>query len=213
MQATAKDLALILEWIVECSGGRGTLLAAYPSGLFPMPLDRRRIAWFSPDPRGVLPLDGLHVSRTLRRSLRQFDVTLDTAFTEVMTACGEPNRPGGWINRTFIDAYTTLHELGWAYSVEVLDPTSGASVAPISSPIDASAGTFSYTRGNPSLSGATYTYEWSETLAANGWTTFTPTNETGDDATPVETVQVTLPAPLLGKTRLFVRVVATPATQ
>ena len=97
----------------------GTLLAAYRSGLFPMPLDRRRIAWFSPDPRGVLPLDGLHVSRTLRRSLRQFDVTLDTAFTEVMTACGEPNRPGGWINRTFIDAYTRLHELGWAHSVEI----------------------------------------------------------------------------------------------
>jgi hypothetical protein len=93
-----------------------------------------------------------------------------------------------------------------------LDPTSGASIAPISSPIDASSGTFSYTRGNPALSGATYSYEWSETLTPLSWQFFTPSAETGDTASPVETVQVTLPANLLGKTRLFVRVVATPAT-
>ena len=99
----------------------GTLLAAYRAGLFPMPFDRRRIAWFSPDPRGILPLDGLHVSRSLHRSLRRFDVQMDTCFTEVMTACADPARSGGWINRTFIDAYTQLHELGWAHSIEVLD--------------------------------------------------------------------------------------------
>lgn len=99
----------------------GTLLAAYRAGLFPMPFDRRRIAWFSPDPRGVLPLDGLHVSRTLQRSMRRFEVGMDTAFTDVMRACADPNRPGGWINRAFIDAYTRLHELGWAHSVEVFD--------------------------------------------------------------------------------------------
>lgn len=106
----------------------GTLLAAYRSGLFPMPFDRRRIAWFSPDPRGVIPLDGLQVSRSLRRSVQRFDVTMNTDFRTVMRACADPRRPGGWINREFVDAYTRLHELGWAYSVEVLDPDTGALV-------------------------------------------------------------------------------------
>lgn len=105
------------------------------------------------------------------------------------------------------DGLTNDEERLWG-----LDPTSGASVGAISSPIDAASGTFSYTRGNPALSGATYGYEWSETLAANGWTDFTPASETGDGASPVETVQVTLPAILLSKTRLFVRVLATPAS-
>ena len=99
----------------------GTLLAAYRAGLFPMPFDRRRIAWFSPDPRGILPLDGLHVSRSLRRSLRRFDVQMDTSFTEVMTACADPARSGEWINRAFVDAYAQLHVLGWAHSIEVVD--------------------------------------------------------------------------------------------
>ena len=97
----------------------GTLLAAYRTGLFPMPFDRRRIAWFSPDPRGIIPLDGLHVSRSLRKSLRKFEVRIDTRFREVMTACADPSRPGFWISREFIDAYTHLHELGWAHSIEV----------------------------------------------------------------------------------------------
>jgi leucyl/phenylalanyl-tRNA--protein transferase len=103
----------------------GTLLAAYRSGLFPMPFDRRRIAWFSPDPRGIIPVDGLHVSRSLRRSLRHFDVAMDADFRRVMEGCSDPARSGGWINDAFIDAYTTLHELGWAHSVEILDPGSG----------------------------------------------------------------------------------------
>lgn len=101
----------------------GTLLSAYRQGLFPMPFDRRRIAWFSPDPRGIIPLDGLHVSRSLRRSMRRFDVAIDTRFTEVMRACGDPKRPGGWINKAFVDAYTRLHELGWAHSFEIYDDT------------------------------------------------------------------------------------------
>jgi leucyl/phenylalanyl-tRNA---protein transferase len=100
----------------------GTLLAAYRAGLFPMPFDRRRIAWFSPDPRGVLPLDGLVVSRSLRRSLRHFDVRMDTRFRAVMEACGDPARPGAWINRDFVDAYERLHELGWAHSIEIYTP-------------------------------------------------------------------------------------------
>jgi leucyl/phenylalanyl-tRNA---protein transferase len=96
----------------------GTLLAAYRSGLFPMPFDRKRIAWFSPDPRGVLPLDGLRVSRSLRRSLKRYEVRRDCRFTEVMERCADPRRVGGWIDKRFLRAYGTLHELGWAHSVE-----------------------------------------------------------------------------------------------
>jgi leucyl/phenylalanyl-tRNA--protein transferase len=96
----------------------GTLLAAYRSGLFPMPVERRQLGWWSPDPRGVLPLDGLRVSKSLRRSLPRFEVRTDTAFTSVVVRCADPRRPHGWITRGFVDAYTTLHELGWAHSVE-----------------------------------------------------------------------------------------------
>lgn len=96
----------------------GTLLAAYRSGLFPMPFDRRRVAWFSPDPRGILPLDGMRVSRSLRRSISRYEVRTDTAFRAVMRECADPRRPGGWIDRRIIEAYTKLHELGWAHSVE-----------------------------------------------------------------------------------------------
>ncbi len=103
----------------------GTLLAAYRTGLFPMPFDRRRIAWFSPDPRGIIPLDGLHVSRSLRRSVPRFEVAMDTEFRSVMEACADPARTGGWIDRPFVDAYSTLHELGWAHSIEIFAPGSG----------------------------------------------------------------------------------------
>lgn len=99
----------------------GTLLAAYRRGLFPMPAGRRRIAWFSPDPRAVIPLDGLHVSRSLRRSLRRYEVRRDTAFAEVMARCGDPVRAGGWITPAFVRAYVRLHELGWAHSIECYD--------------------------------------------------------------------------------------------
>jgi leucyl/phenylalanyl-tRNA--protein transferase len=68
----------------------GTLVAAYRAGLFPMPFDRKRVAWYSPDPRGILPLDGLIVSRSLRRSLRRYDVCVDTAFRAVVQRCGDP---------------------------------------------------------------------------------------------------------------------------
>ena len=99
----------------------GTLLAAYRQGLFPMPYDKRRIAWFSPARRGIIPLDGLRVSRSLRRSMRRYEVRMDTRFRAVMEACADPARKGGWINREFVDAYARLHELGWAHSVEVYD--------------------------------------------------------------------------------------------
>jgi len=96
----------------------GTLLAAYAGGLFPMPMRKKLIGWWSPDPRGVLPLDGLVVSRSLRQSCRRFEVRIDTAFTDVMRRCGDPQRPHGWINEQFIQAYTLLHEMGWAHSIE-----------------------------------------------------------------------------------------------
>jgi leucyl/phenylalanyl-tRNA---protein transferase len=101
----------------------GTLLAAYRAGLFPMPVDpyrrRSKMAWFSPDPRGIIPLDGLHVSRSLRRSMRHFEVRMDTRFADVVRACGDPTRPGRWITTAIVDAYSELYELGWAHSVEV----------------------------------------------------------------------------------------------
>ena len=96
----------------------GTILAAYRAGLFPMPYDRRRLGWWSPDPRGILPLDGLRVSRSLRRSTRRFEIRFDTAFTTVMTACATAPRHGNWITPAFVTAYTRLHELGWTHSVE-----------------------------------------------------------------------------------------------
>lgn len=97
----------------------GTLLAAYRSGLFPMPIGRRDLAWFSPDPRAVLPAGGVHVSRSLRRVLGRFEVTTDRCFEEVVRACGDPARPHGWIDERIVAAYTGLHRSGWAHSVEV----------------------------------------------------------------------------------------------
>jgi leucyl/phenylalanyl-tRNA--protein transferase len=100
----------------------GTLLAAYRAGLFPMPVGRgHRIAWWSPDPRGVIPLGGLQVSRSLRQSCRRYQVRVDTAFDAVIRRCADPSRDGGWISADIISAYSTLHELGWAHSVETWD--------------------------------------------------------------------------------------------
>ncbi len=96
----------------------GTLISAYRSGLFPMPVRRRLVGWWSPDPRGVLPLDGLVVSRSLRRSCQRYEVRVDTAFRATMERCGDPRRPNGWITSAFVDAYDRLHHLGWAHSVE-----------------------------------------------------------------------------------------------
>jgi len=95
-----------------------TLVAAYRAGLFPMPV-RDEIGWWSPVRRGVLPLDGLKVSRSLRRSMRRYRVTIDTAFAEVVAGCADPSRDGAWIDGPMTDAYRRLHELGWAHSVEV----------------------------------------------------------------------------------------------
>lgn len=96
----------------------GTVLAAYRSGLFPMHLSDGTLGWWSPEPRAHIPLDGLRVTRSLRRSTRRFRVTVDTAFDEVISSCASPDRQGRWINRDIITAYTRLHRLGWAHSVE-----------------------------------------------------------------------------------------------
>jgi leucyl/phenylalanyl-tRNA--protein transferase len=69
----------------------------------------------------VIPLDGLRVSRSLRRSRRRFEVRRDTRFGEVMVRCGDPRRVGGWITPSFVKAYQRLHRLGWAHSVECYD--------------------------------------------------------------------------------------------
>jgi leucyl/phenylalanyl-tRNA--protein transferase len=98
----------------------GTLLAAYRAGLFPMRLARRgALAWWSPDPRGIIPLDGFHASRSLHRARNRFTVTIDAAFGAVMEGCADRRRPHGWIDASFIAAYTRLAELGWAHSLEV----------------------------------------------------------------------------------------------
>ncbi len=100
-----------------------TLVRAYSLGLFPMPdpETRRRHApptWWSPSPRGVLPLDGLRVTRSLRQSAKRFELRVDTAFTDVVRGCADPSREGGWIDERFVEAYARLHGLGLAHSVE-----------------------------------------------------------------------------------------------
>jgi leucyl/phenylalanyl-tRNA---protein transferase len=103
----------------------GTLLAAYRNALFPMPLRPGVMGWWSPDPRGILPLDGLHVSHRLRRSMRRYEVRVDTAFADVIRACAGLHRPGAWITPPIEAAYTELHRLGWAHSVEAWDREDG----------------------------------------------------------------------------------------
>jgi leucyl/phenylalanyl-tRNA---protein transferase len=100
-----------------------TLLGAYCQGLFPMPERLRRIGWWSPDPRGIIEFDQFRVSKSLRASCRRYEVRVNTCFGEVMTSCATQPRPGGWINKSFIDAYSRLHQMGWAHSIEVFDET------------------------------------------------------------------------------------------
>ena len=99
-----------------------TLLSAYARGLFPMPgpvkLRHATLTWWSPRRRGVLPLDRLHVSRSLAKSRRGMQITVDTCFDEVIRACADPSRDQGWIDEEFVAAYTVLHEEGHAHSVE-----------------------------------------------------------------------------------------------
>jgi leucyl/phenylalanyl-tRNA---protein transferase len=94
------------------------LLEGYKLGVFPMAMENGVIEWFSPEPRGILPLRNFHVPHALERTLRKkiFEIRLNTHFSEVMTACAK--RPDTWINREIVESYTRLHELGHAHSVE-----------------------------------------------------------------------------------------------
>ncbi|MCL2543455.1 MAG: leucyl/phenylalanyl-tRNA--protein transferase [Nocardioidaceae bacterium] len=96
----------------------GTLLAAYRAGLFPMPEGRRSVGWWCPARRGVLELADLRVSRSLRRSTRDFEIRVDTDFEQVVDGCADPSRQGGWIDTRIKAAYVELHRLGWAHSIE-----------------------------------------------------------------------------------------------
>ena len=100
-----------------------TILCAYTHGLFPMFADRRRkvLGWWSPVVRGVLPLDGLRTTRSLRRSMRRYTCTVDTAFDEVVSLCGSVRDEGNWITPEFERAYGELHRMGHAHSVETWD--------------------------------------------------------------------------------------------
>jgi leucyl/phenylalanyl-tRNA--protein transferase len=100
------------------------LLRAYSIGLFPMAdsADDPELFWVEPDIRGVIPLDGFHISRSLAKTVRKkpFDIRFDTAFGAVMAACAEaaPDRPSTWINGKIRSLYGTLHRMGHAHSVE-----------------------------------------------------------------------------------------------
>jgi leucyl/phenylalanyl-tRNA---protein transferase len=100
------------------------LLLAYKKGIFPWFADDDPILWWSPDPRLVLFLDELRISRSLARTLRQekFQVTMDTNFHGVIKACAEirgKNRDGTWITKEMMAAYIQLHEIGYAHAVEI----------------------------------------------------------------------------------------------
>jgi leucyl/phenylalanyl-tRNA--protein transferase len=100
-----------------------TLVNAYRHGIFPMEVTalQGKLGWWSPELRGIVPLDGLRVTRSMRQSARRFEIRVDTCFADVIRACADPSRDDGWITGEFIDAYTALHNLGWAHSVEVFD--------------------------------------------------------------------------------------------
>lgn len=101
------------------------LLAAYASGWFPMADEEGVISWYSPDPRGVMPIETFHVPSRLQRVVRRgaLQVEIDTAFEEVMRACAEaerePGDTGTWISEEIIESYCSLHAQGFAHSIEV----------------------------------------------------------------------------------------------
>ena len=100
-----------------------TLIDAYSHGIFPMEVTGLPsvVGWWSPDPRGIVPLDGMRVAKSLRQSAKRFSIRVDTCFDAVIRACADPAREDGWITAEFITAYSRLHAMGWAHSVEVFD--------------------------------------------------------------------------------------------
>jgi leucyl/phenylalanyl-tRNA--protein transferase len=116
----AKDDSLVA-WGGNLSPGM--LLSAYEQGIFPWYGEGEPVLWHSPDPRFVIFPEKLHISKSMRRvfNAREFEIRLDTNFRGVISSCAEMYRPGQggtWITRDMIEAYTKLHELGWAHSAE-----------------------------------------------------------------------------------------------
>lgn len=99
------------------------LVAAYCQGIFPMADDQGAIHWYDPHPRAIIPLESFHVPRRLARTMRNnnYAVRVDCAFAAVMQACAEPapGRETTWISEQMVEAYTTLHQMGMAHSVEI----------------------------------------------------------------------------------------------
>ena len=97
------------------------LLRAYSEGVFPWFSEGDPVLWWSPDPRAIIELDGLHVSRRLARTIRsgKFRVTIDRQFEAVMRACGEARPDGTWVTDEMIAAYSRLNREGHAHSLEV----------------------------------------------------------------------------------------------
>ena len=96
----------------------GSLLTAYRNGIFPW--SENPVSWWCPDPRAIFEADGLHISRSLRRTLRRghFRFTIDHCFGEVIRACARREGEESWITSGFVEAYRELHRLGHAHSIE-----------------------------------------------------------------------------------------------
>jgi leucyl/phenylalanyl-tRNA--protein transferase len=94
------------------------LLQAYSQGMFPMAMESGELGWFSPDPRGIIPIQGFHVPHGMKKLLREepFEIRINTAFATVMRGCAQ--RDTTWISDTIFRSYVRLHELGYAHSVE-----------------------------------------------------------------------------------------------
>lgn len=97
-----------------------TLIRAYADGVFPWYDEADPILWWSPDPRAIIEIDGLHVSRSLARTIRsgKFGFTINRNFMDVIRFCGESRLEGTWITPDMVVAYETLHRLGHAHSLE-----------------------------------------------------------------------------------------------
>lgn len=110
-------------WTDELNPGMAWV--GYRSGVFPMPLPELgidgAIGWFSPLNRAVLPLDGLRVRRSLRKTAQRYTTTVDASFLDVLDGCADPTRPHGWIDETIRDVYSILHHAGYVHSIETWD--------------------------------------------------------------------------------------------
>jgi len=99
-----------------------TLIDSYKHGIFPMHIqieNKREIGWWSPQQRGILPLNKINISNSLKKSMKKYFVTFDQDFDAVIEGCGDDKRPKGWINKEIKSAYKKLFELGYVHSVEV----------------------------------------------------------------------------------------------